>query len=83
SALPVLCVSGVARKRLLNGVQLSMSALDRNDPFKKGDSLRFLDAEGRLIAIAQALRDSDSHAVERVSIESFFKIKTVLGDGGC
>ncbi|NOY84084.1 MAG: tRNA pseudouridine(55) synthase TruB [Nitrospirae bacterium] len=83
SALPALFVSGVARKRLLNGVQLSMSALDRNDPFKKGDSLRFLDAEGRLIAIAQALRDSESHAVERVSMESFFKIKTVLGDGGC
>ncbi len=83
SALPALCVSGVACKRLLNGVQLSMSALDKNDAFKKGDALRFLDADGHLIAIAQALRDSELHAAEGVSSEPFFKIKTVLGDGGC
>jgi hypothetical protein len=60
-----------------------MSALDRRDSFVKGAALRFLDVNGRLIAIGQALRDSESQSVEGLSLEPFFKIKTVLGDGGC
>lgn len=83
SALPALRVKSVAHKRLLNGVQLTMSNLDRSDPFKKGDALRFLDVNGCLIAIGHALRDSESRAVEEGALEPFFKIKTVLGDGGC
>lgn len=83
SALPALWVSGESCKRLLHGVQLPISALERRDPFKKGDALRFLDVNGHLIAIGQALRDSEPHVVEGLSLEPFFKIKTVLGDGGC
>lgn len=83
SALPALWVKGVECRRLLNGVQLSLSALSRKDPFKKGDALRFLDVNGCLIAIGQALRNSEPCSVEGLSLEPFFKIKTVLGDGGC
>jgi len=78
--LPALWVRDSECKRVFNGVQIALADLDRSDPFKKGNALRLLDTDGNLIAIGHALRDSDVHASEGVSLEPFFKIKTVLGN---
>ncbi len=81
SALPALRVKNDECRRVLNGVQIGLSDLDRIDPFKKGDALRFLDMQGHLIAIGYALRDSQLRAGAGGALDPFFKIKTVLGNG--
>ncbi len=80
--LPALWVKAPHVLRMLNGVQIGFSELEKWDTFEKGASLRLLDFKGKLMAVGQALHDSDIVLEGGNQVEAPFKVKTVLSQAG-
>lgn len=78
-AFPALWVKGRSLKKLLNGVQIQAADLEKWNRFRKGDSLRILDARGRLMALGLALRDAEEMLSQGTNAVGAFRIKTILG----
>ncbi|MFQ5579535.1 MAG: tRNA pseudouridine(55) synthase TruB [Nitrospiria bacterium] len=78
--LPALCVKESHLDRLKHGVQIGPEGISDYDPFKSGDALRFLDHQGKLLALGFALQDSDIFESPEGNLTSLFKIRKVLSD---
>lgn len=78
--LPSLYVKESHLARLRHGVQIGIEGISDYDPFKRGKALRFLDQQGRLMALGFALHDSEALESTGGKLTSIFKIRKVLSD---
>ncbi len=78
--LPALTVKDSHLTRLRHGVQIGTEGISDYDPFKNGKALRFLDQQGRLLALGFALHDSDTLESTEEKLTNIFKIRKVLSD---
>ncbi len=86
--VPGLWLRACAVSKFLHGVQIGIEGLSKWDPFKAGETLRFLNHQGQLLGIGLALKsslglkDSQALTMRRNTLEAAFKIKTVLASDG-
>jgi len=78
--LPSLRVKESHLARLRHGVQIATEGISSHDFFKKGEALRFLDQQGKLLALGFALQDSDDLESTEGKLLKIFKIRKVLSD---
>lgn len=76
--VPGLWLKESAVPKLLNGVQIGPEGLSKWDSFRAGETLRFLDHQGRLLAIGFALKSSLAYTPGRKYLDAIFRVKTVL-----
>lgn len=75
--LPAVWVKEPYREKVLHGAPVGPEGVLNRSSFKKGEPLRILDPEGRLLAIGRAVMNEDEVRENR---QSFFKSETVLSD---
>jgi len=78
--LPSLTVKESHLARLRHGVQIGTEGISSYDLFKEGEALRFLDQQGKLLALGFALHDSDDLESPDGKLIKIFKIRKVLSD---
>lgn len=75
--LPAVWVKDSYRERILHGAPVGPDGILNRSSFGKGESLRLLDPQGRLLAIGRAATDSEEANENRSAL---FKIETVLSE---
>lgn len=75
--LPAIWVKETCREKVLHGAPIGPDGVLNRSSFKKGEPLRILDQEGRLLAIGRAITNEDEVKGSR---QSFFKTETVLSE---
>jgi tRNA pseudouridine55 synthase len=75
--LPAIWVKDAYRERILHGAPVGPEGILNRSPFKKGEALRLLDAQGHLLAIGRATMDGEEKVGNRSAL---FKTETVLSE---